>query len=88
MSQQHTEIAAPQRAAIHDPPAAQVAMTSPYLDHIRSTRKIIEDLIVAREIELAKATTTQQRQRVERDLSFLRDELARIGGQDCSGWQR
>ena len=63
-------------------------MTSPYLDHIRSTRKIIEDLIAAREVELAKTTTADQRRRIERELSFLRDELARIGGQGCSGWQR
>ena len=36
------EIAALQRVAIHDPRVSEVAMTSPYLDHIRSTRKIIE----------------------------------------------
>jgi hypothetical protein len=78
----------PQRAAIHDAPVPAVAMTSPYLDHIRSTRNIVEDLIVAREIELAKATSAEQRQRVERNLSFLHDELARIGSQDCDGWQR
>ena len=63
-------------------------MTSPYLDHIRSTRKIIKDLIVAREIELVKATSAEQRQRVERDLSFLRDELARIDGRAEAGGMR
>jgi hypothetical protein len=84
MSQQHVEIAARHRAAIHDSAVAEVAMTSPYLDHIRSTRKIIEDLIATREIELAKATTADQRQRIERELSFLRDELSRIGGQGCN----
>jgi len=56
-------------------------MTSPYLDHIRATRSIIEGLIVAREIALAKATASAQQQRVQRDLTFLRDELARIDGQ-------
>jgi len=63
-------------------------MTSPYLDHIRPIRKIIEDLIIAREIELAKTTSAEQRQHVERELSFLRDELARIDGQSCSEWRR
>jgi hypothetical protein len=84
MSQQHIEIAALQRTPIHDPPIPAPAMTSPYLDHIRSTRRIIEELIVAREIELAKATTADQRQRIERELSFLRTELGRIDGQGCS----
>jgi hypothetical protein len=88
MSQQHIGIAARQRAAIHDWPVPEVAITSPYLDHIRSTHKIIEDLIAAREVQLAKAITAEQRQRVERELSFLRDELARIGGQSCSEWRR
>ncbi len=88
MSGQDIEIAAPQRVAIHDPRVSEVAMTSPYLDHIRSTRKIIEDLIVGREIELAKMTATEQRRHLERELSFLHDELARIDGQGCSGWQR
>jgi hypothetical protein len=65
-------------------------ITSPYLDHIRATREIIAELIVAREVELAKSTATAQRRRVERDLTFLRDELARIdrqaeaGGSLCS----
>jgi len=88
MSQQPIEVAALQRAAIHDAPVPAAAMTSPYLDHVRSTRKIIEDLIAVREIELAKTTSAEHRQRVEQDLSFLRGERARIGGQDCSGWQR
>ena len=55
-------------------------MTSPYLDHIRSPRRIIEELIVARGIELGKTSAVPQRQRIERDLTFLNDELARIGG--------
>ena len=80
MSQQPIEVAALQRAAIHDPPGAEVAMTSPYLDHIRSTRKIIEQLIAARDIELAKTTAAEQRARIERDLTFLRDELIRVDG--------
>ena len=53
-------------------------MISPYLDHLRSTRNIIEELILAREVELAKTTAAAQRRRVERDLNFLRDALARI----------
>ncbi|HYU12085.1 MAG TPA: hypothetical protein VEK82_05875 [Stellaceae bacterium] len=88
MSGQDIEIAAPQRVAIHDPRVSEVAMTSPYLDHIRSTRKIIEDLITAREVELAKTTTANQRRRVERELSFLRDELARIDSESCIEWRR
>jgi|HubBroStandDraft_6_1064221.scaffolds.fasta_scaffold58039_6 hypothetical protein len=84
MRQQHIEIAALAPAAIHDPPVAAATMSSPYLDRMRSTHKTIEDLIAAREVELAKATTADQRQRVERELSFLRDELARIGGQGCN----
>jgi hypothetical protein len=54
-------------------------MTSPYLDHIRSTRETIEDLIAAREVALVK-TTAAQRWCIDRDLGFLREELARIGG--------
>ena len=63
-------------------------MTSPYLDYTRSTREAIGDLIAAREIELARTSAAAQRRCLKRDLTFLRDELARIGGQDCSGWQR
>jgi hypothetical protein len=88
MSPQHIEIVALQWAAIHEPPVPEVTMTSPYLDHVRSTRKIIEDLIVAREVELAKTTAVAQWQRVERELSFLHDELARLdadAGQGGSG---
>ena len=81
MSEQDVEIAARQRAAIHGLRVPDDTMTSPYLDHIRSTRKIIEALILAREFELAKTTTAAQRRRVERDLTFLHDELARIDGQ-------
>ena len=83
MSPQHIEIAAPPGAAIHEPPVPEVAMTSPYLDHVRPTRRVIEDLITAREIELAKAAAPEQRCRLKRDLRFLRDELARIDGQSC-----
>jgi hypothetical protein len=54
--------------------------SSPYLDYVRPTRKIIEALISTREIELAKANTVPQRRRIERDLRFLRDELARLDG--------
>lgn len=56
-------------------------MASPYLEQVRPTHKIIEALIVAREVELAKTTMAEQRQRIERDLSFLHDELARMDGQ-------
>ena len=79
MSQQHIGIAVRQRTAIQRAP--EDTMTSPYLDHIRSTRETIEDLIVAREIELAKTSAAAQRRRVERDLTFLRDELARVEGE-------
>lgn len=88
MSQQQIEIAALHRAAIRDPTVAAVVMTSPYLDHLRSPRQIIEDLITAREVELAKATIAEQQQRIERDLRFLRRELARIGSQDRRERQR
>jgi hypothetical protein len=54
MSPQRIEIVAPPRAAIHQPAVPEVAMTSPYLDHIRPPRRVIEDLIVAREVELAR----------------------------------
>ena len=64
--------------AIHDLRIAEATMTSPYLAHIRSTRKIIEELIGAREIELAKTTAAAQRRCVEQDLTFLREELARV----------
>ena len=56
-------------------------MTSPYLDHIRAIRSVIEGLIAVREVALAKATANAQRQRVQGDLTFFRDELARIDGQ-------
>ena len=55
-------------------------MTSPYLNHVRSTREIIEELI-AREIELAKTSAAVQRQRSEADLTFLRNELVRLDGE-------
>jgi len=63
-------------------------MTSPYLDHIRSTRKIIEELILAREIELATMTAAAPRWRVERDLLFLRSELVRIDAKAAAGGSR
>jgi hypothetical protein len=56
-------------------------MTSPYLDHSRPTRKIVEELIIAREAELTKTISAAERRRLERDLAFLREELARIDGQ-------
>ena len=62
-------------------------MTSPYLDRIRATRNIIEGLIVTREVALSKSTASAQRQRVQRDLTFLRDELARIDSRVCSECQ-
>jgi hypothetical protein len=60
-------------------------MTSPYLDRIRSTREILEELIAAREGELAKTSPAMQRRQVEWDLSFLRDELARINDKAAAG---
>jgi hypothetical protein len=57
-------------------------MTSPYLDRVRPPRETIEELVLAREHQLAEPIAALQRQRVERDLMFLRAELARIGGQD------
>ena len=64
------------------------AMTSPYLDYTRSTREIIEELVAAREIELARTSAAAQRRCLERDLSFLRDELARNDSRVCSECQR
>jgi hypothetical protein len=85
MSRHDVEIAVLQGAAVDDPRVSEVTTTSPYLDHIRSTRKIIEELVLAREVELAKATATEERGRVERDLTFLRDELARIDAKAAAG---
>jgi hypothetical protein len=80
MSPLNIGIAFRQRTAIHEQRVPEDTMTSPYLAHIRSTREIIEELILVRESELAKTTAAAQRRRVERDLAFLRDELARIDG--------
>jgi hypothetical protein len=55
-------------------------MTSPYLAHSRPTRKIVEELIIAREAELTKTISAAERRRLERDLAFLREELAWIDG--------
>jgi len=82
MSPHQIESAALEGAAIHEPQRAEDRMTSPYLDYVRSTREIIEELITAREIDLAKAAVAAQRRRVERDLTFLRDELARIDARE------
>jgi hypothetical protein len=41
-------------------------MTSPYLNHVRSAREIIEEVIISRKIELAKTSAAVQRQRIER----------------------
>jgi hypothetical protein len=81
MSRQDIEIAVRQWTEPHELRVAEQTMTSPYLDHVRSTRNTIEELIVAREVELAKTTAAAQRWRVEGDLTFLRDELARIDRQ-------
>ena len=80
MSPQHIEIAALQWAAMHDRQAAEDTMTSPYLDYVRSTRDIIEALLATRELELAKTTVAARRRRIERELAFLREELARTDG--------
>ena len=61
--------------------------TSPYLDHIRSTREIITAVIVAREAALVKTSAAAQRRRVERELAFLHDELALIDAQEPSRQQ-
>ena len=80
MTNQHDiAIAVRPRTAITQLP--EHLMTSPYLNHIRSAREIIEGLIIAREIELAKTSAAVQRQRIEADLTFLRDELARLDGE-------
>lgn len=79
MSRQDIGIAVRQRTAIT--PVRESTMTSPCLDHIRPTRSIIKELIAARAVELAKTTATAPRQRVERESSFLRDELARLQGE-------
>ena len=75
-SQHDIEIAVRPRTAITRLP--EDIMTSPYLNHVRSAREIIEELIIAREIELAKTSAAVQRQRIEADVIFLRDELARL----------
>jgi hypothetical protein len=76
MSQHDIGVAVGQRTAITRLP--EDIMTSPYLNHVRSAREIIEELIIAREIELAKTSAAVQRQRTEADLTFLRDELVRL----------
>ena len=86
MSQNEIVIAVRQRTAIMRVP--EDTMISPYLDHIRSTREILEDLIAAREGELAKTSAAIQPRRVERDLTFLRDELARINDKAEAGGSR
>ena len=73
-------IAARQRAAIPHLTVPEDIMTSPYLSHLRPTRKIVEELIIAREAELTKTTSAVERRRIKRDLAFLREELARIDG--------
>ena len=84
MSRQNIEIAALPRAAIDDLVADDM-MTSPYLDHRRSTRDLIQELILAREVLLAKTIAARHRRRVERDLTFLRDELARSDAKASAG---
>ena len=65
-------IAIRQRTAItRVPEDTMTSPYSPYLDSIRSTREILEDLIAAREGELAKTSAAMQRRRVEWDLTFL-----------------
>jgi hypothetical protein len=83
MSRHDIGVAVRQRAAITRVP--EDTMTSPYLNYVRSTRNTIEELIVARELELAKTTAAAQRWRVERDLIFLQEDLARIDGQGGLG---
>ena len=78
-SQHDIQIAVRPRTAITRLP--EDITTSPYLNHVRSAREIIEELIIAREIELAKTSAAVQRQRIEADLTFLRDELARLDGE-------
>jgi len=85
MNEQHIGIAVRQRIAITRAP--EDTMTSPYLDYTRSTREIIEELIAAREIELARTSAAAQRRCLERDLNFLRHELARIDSRVCSECQ-
>ena len=77
MTNQHDiEIAVRPRTAISRLP--EDLMTSPYLNHVRSAGEIVEELIIAREIELVKTSAAVQRQRIEADLTFLRDELGRL----------
>jgi hypothetical protein len=79
MRRHNIGVAVRQRTAVTR--VSEDIMTSPYLDHVRSAREIIEELIIAREIELAKTSAAVQRQRIEADLTFLRDELARLDGE-------
>ena len=85
MNKQHIGIAVRQRIAMTRVP--EDTMTSPYLDYTRSAREIIEELVAAREIELARTSAAAQRRCLERDLTFLRDELARNDSRVCSECQ-
>ena len=85
MSQHEMVVAVRQRTAITR--VSEDTMTSPYLDYTRSTREIIEELIAAREIELERTSAAAQRRCLERELTFLRDELARIDSRVCSECQ-
>ena len=53
-------------------------MSSPYLDQVRQAREVVQQLIATRELDLSRVTSAAQCHRVERDLVFLREELARL----------
>jgi hypothetical protein len=57
-------------------------MTSPYLGCVRHARELIEQLIAARQLELSRAYSIAERQRIERVLSFLREELTRLSDRE------
>lgn len=53
-------------------------MSSPYLGCVRHARDVIEQLIATRELEWGRVSSAAERQRVECDLTFLREELRRL----------
>jgi hypothetical protein len=59
------------------PPVGTQSMESPYLRHGRNVLDVIRLLIESREKALAAATEPADRQRIEEELAFLRDELER-----------
>jgi hypothetical protein len=85
MSRHDIGVAVRQRTAITR--VSEDTMTSPYLDHIRSTREAIEDLIAAREVALVKTRAAAQRWCIDRDLGFLRENWLELATKLQRLWQ-